>query len=82
VQKQRCWAIRALRITNSPDAVDAIITTLRDEDPEIRAHAATSLTELTGHSVTSRKQPLTPIQSENAWLVWWHDHRQSTKINK
>jgi hypothetical protein len=20
--------------------------------------------------------------SENAWLAWWHDHRQSTKINK
>ena len=36
VQKQRWWAIRALRITNSPDAVDAIITALRDKDPESR----------------------------------------------
>ena len=83
VQKQRWWAVRALRITNSPDAVDAIITALRDKDPEIRAHAATSLTELTGHSVTNAKQPsLTPIQLENAWLAWWHDHRQGTKINE
>ena len=81
VEKQRWWAIRALRITNSPDAVDAIITALRDKDPEIRAHAATSLTELTGHSVTSGKQLLTPIQLESAWLAWWHDHRHSTKIN-
>jgi|SRR5215469_5959983 len=80
---KRWWAIRALRITNSPDAVDAIITALRDKDPEIRAHAATSLTELTGHSVTNAKQPsLTPIQLENAWLAWWHDHRQGTKINE
>jgi hypothetical protein len=81
VQKQRWWAIRALRITNSPDAVDAIITALRDKDPEIRAHAATSLTELTGHSVTKpgARSP-TPIQLENLWLAWWHNHKNSTSI--
>ena len=81
VQKQRWWAIRALRITNSPDAVDAIITALRDKDPEIRAHAATSLTELTGHSVTKRGAPsTTPLQLENLWLAWWHNHKNSTVI--
>jgi len=81
VQKQRWWAIRALRITNSPDAVDAIITALRDKDPEIRAHAATSLTELTGHSVTKRGVPTpTPLQLENLWLAWWHNHKNSTTI--
>jgi HEAT repeat protein len=81
VQKQRWWAIRALRITNSPDAVDAIITALRDRDPEIRTQAATSLTELTGHSVTKRGAPSpTPIQLENLWLAWWHTHKNSTTI--
>ena len=81
VQKQRWWAIRALRITNSSDAVDAIITALRDKDPEIRAHAETSLTELTGHSVTKGgvSSP-TPLQLENLWLTWWHGHKNSTTI--
>jgi len=81
VQKQRWWAIRALRITNSPDAVDAIITALRDKDPELRAQAVTSLTELTGHSVTKPgASRLTPIQFENLWLAWWHNHKNSTSI--
>lgn len=83
VQKQRWWAIRALRITNSPDAVDAIIIALRDKDPDIRAHAATSLTELTGHSVTKAgaAQP-SLTQLENLWRAWWHIHRSSTTIGE
>jgi HEAT repeat protein len=81
VQKQRWWAIRALRITSSPEAVDAIITALRDKDPDIRTHATTSLTELTGHSISKSgvAQP-TPTQLENLWRAWWHTHRSSTTI--
>ena len=81
VQKQRWWAIRALRITNSREAVDAIITGLRDKDPEIRAHANTSLTELTGHSVTKPGAPQpSPTQLENLWRAWWHNNRQTAKL--
>ena len=81
VQKQRSWAIRALRITNSPEAVDAIIIALRDKDPGIRTHANSSLTELTGHSVTKPGAPQpSPTQLENLWRAWWHNYRQTAKL--
>jgi hypothetical protein len=81
VQKQRWWAIRALRITGSPEAVDAMIPALRDKAPEIRAHAASELTELTGHSVVKAGAPQpSPTQLENLWRAWWHSHRQSAKL--
>ena len=81
VQKQRLNAVRALRITSSPDAVDALIGALRDKDPEVRAQAATALTDLTGHSVIQPGKPQPgPIQLENLWRAWWHNHKQSAKL--
>jgi HEAT repeat protein len=80
---QRLHAIEALRITTSPEAVDALIGELRDKDAGVRQKAASNLTDLTGHSVTKLNQAApSPTQLENLWRTWWHNHRQDTTLNE
>jgi hypothetical protein len=79
--KQRLYAVNALRLTTSPDAVDALIRALRDEDDSVRTKAVSSLIVLTGHSVIEPNQPPpTPLQLEDFWQVWWNSHRKDTKL--
>lgn len=78
---QRLYAVEALRLTTSPDAVDALIGALRDKDASVREKAASSLIELTGHSVIRPNQPaFGPIQLENLWRTWWHTHHQDAML--
>ena len=79
--KLRENAASALRLTVSPDAVDALIPVLRDKDEAVRLRASTSLVELTAHSVQKPDQPPpSPLQMENLWRVWWQANRQSIKL--
>ncbi len=79
--KQRLYAVEALRITSAPEAVDPLIGALRDKDADVRAKAAASLSELTGHSIVKPGQPSPgPIQLENLWRTWWHNHQQTAKM--
>ena len=79
--KQRLSAVTALRLTASPDAVDALIGALRDKDEAVREKAAIILIMLTGNSVTTSDQPAPgPLQLENLWLVWWDKHRKEAKL--
>lgn len=81
--KQRLSAITALRLTASPDAVDALIGALRDKDEGVRERAASSLIMLTGNSVVTADQPApSPLQLESLWLVWWGKHRKETKLSE
>jgi hypothetical protein len=79
--KQHLYAAEALRYTMSPDAVDALIGALRDKDASVREKAASNLIELTGHSVTKPNQATPgPIQLENLWRSWWHNHHQDATL--
>jgi len=71
-------AAEALRFTTSPEAVDALISALRDKDDEVRTQASTSLTQLTGHTVGASASPL---QAENLWRTWWQSHRDTKLID-
>jgi hypothetical protein len=78
---QRLYAVNALRITTSPDAVDALIGALRDKDDGVREKAASSLIALTGHSVAEPNQPPpSALQVEDLWRTWWHSHRKGLKL--
>ena len=56
--KQRLYAVTALRLTTSPDAVDTLIGALRDKDDRVRERAASSWIAMTGHSVVEPNQRL------------------------
>lgn len=77
----RMHAVAALRDATSPEAVDALIDALRDQDPGVREKAADTLVQLTGHSVTKPNQPApSALQLENLWRAWWHKHASDTKL--
>lgn len=79
--KQRLYAVTALRLTTSPDAVDSLIGALRDKDDSVREKAATSLIALTGHSVAEPNQPPpNALKLEDVWRTWWHNHRKGAKL--
>ena len=79
--KQRLYAVTALGLTASPDAVESLIGALRDKDDAVREKAANSLVKITGHSVTTPDQTSPgPLQLESLWLVWWNKNRKETKL--
>jgi HEAT repeats len=79
--KGRLHAVAALRNASSPEAVDALIDALRDQDKQVRDKAAANLIELTGHSVTKPNRPApSGLQLENLWRAWWYKHRSDTKL--
>ncbi|HZP24436.1 MAG TPA: HEAT repeat domain-containing protein [Terriglobales bacterium] len=70
--KLRKNAAEGLRLTMAPEAVDALISALRDKDEDVRAQVSASLTGLTGHSIG---ESASPLQAENLWRSWWQTHR-------
>jgi HEAT repeat protein len=74
-------AIDALRSATSPEAVEALIDALRDQDSDVREKADANLVQLTGHSVTKPNQPApSALQLENLWRAWWHKHASDTTL--
>ena len=81
--KQRRSAVAALRLTASPDAVDALIGALRDKDDGVRERAASNLIMLTGNAVTTPDKPTpNPLELENLWLIWWDKHRKEANLSE
>ena len=81
--KDRMHAIDALRSATSPEAVEALIDALRDQDSDVREKADANLVQLTGHSVTKPNQPApSALQLENLWRAWWHKHASDTKLTQ
>ncbi len=81
--KQRRSAVTALRLTASPDAVDALIGALRDKDDGVRERAASNLILLTGNVVTTPDKPTpNPLELENLWLIWWDKHRKEANLSE
>ena len=73
----------ALRLTASPDAVDALIGALRDQDDAVRERAASNLIMLTGNVVTTPDKPTPgPLELENLWLIWWDKHHKEAKLSE
>jgi len=56
--KQCLYAVTALRLTTSPDAVDTLIGALRDKDDRVRERAASSWIAMTGRYVVEPNQRL------------------------
>ena len=65
--RPRMQAVQHLGRTKTKEAVDALITALRDARPVVAARALRELQELTGQ----------PIEQPDVWPKWWADHRAS-----
>ena len=61
-------AAYALSYSTTPES---LINSISDKDTSVRERIRTSLTGLTGHSVDSGVDPLSPEKIQNACRIWW-----------
>jgi hypothetical protein len=67
-------AAYALRFSNTREAVTVLIDSLADKDVAVRERVATSLTELTGHSVEAANGAgASPEELQKSWRGYWRD---------
>jgi hypothetical protein len=63
----------ALSYSTTPESVEALMNSISDKDTSVRERIRTSLTGLTGHSVDSGVDQLSPEKAPNACRFWWGD---------
>jgi hypothetical protein len=74
-------AAYALSFSLSPEAVEALIDALSDNDLKVRDRASKSLTELTGHTVVDvNGETASPIQLQERWPSWWRDNKDKPPL--
>ena len=70
----------ALSYSTTPESVEALINSISDKDTSVRERIRTSLTGLTGHSVDSGVDPLSPEKIQNACRFWWGENRGKVRF--
>lgn len=78
----RLEAVKMLAVMRRSGAVEAIFRSLKDESPEVRAGAASTLEELTGYSFLSRidwrtADPGLRKEIADEFMEWWRSSRGS-----
>lgn len=67
----------ALSYSTTPES---LINSISDKDTSVRERIRTSLTGLTGHSVDSGVDPLSPEKIQNACRIWWGENREKVRF--
>jgi hypothetical protein len=70
----------ALSYSTTPESVEALINSIPDKDTSVRERIRTSLTGLTGHSVASGVDPLSPGKTQNACRFWWRENKGKVRF--
>ena len=72
----------ALSYSTTPESVEALINSIPDKDTSVRERIRTSLTGLTGHSVDSGVDPLSPEKTQNACRFWWRENQGKVRFTE
>jgi hypothetical protein len=72
----------ALSYSTTPESVEALINSISDKDTSVRERIRTSLTGLTGHSVDSGVDPLSPEKTQNACRFWWRENQGKVRFTE
>ena len=70
----------ALSYSTTPESVEALINSIPDKDTSGRERIRTSLTGLTGHSVDSGVDQLSPEKTQNACRFRWRENKGKVRF--